>query len=519
MGWKSRTKEHLMTKRTWLPLWLLVGTGILTTARPAGAQTLDEAAVDGIVRDAMKAWQVPGAAVAIVHNDRVIYLKGFGVRELGKDAGVTPDTLFAIASTSKAFTTTAMAMLVDEGKMSWDDPVRKHLEYFRLADPLASEQVTLRDLVCHRTGLSRHDWLWVGPEWSREELIRRIGHVPLTKPFRSTYQYQNIMYLTAGQAVGAASGGTWEEFVQKRIFDPLGMRGACFSTTVAEKAADHATPHVKKKDKDQLTTISWRNIDNVAPAGSINAGVRDLSQWLRFQLGDGSFEGKRLVSPVNMAQMHTPQVVIPMDNSSLVSSFTRLMNPETNLLNYGLGWVIQDYRGQLVVSHGGSLDGFRSQVALLPKARLGVAILSNLGRTQFPEAVRNNLLDHYLGGEKRNWNGYYTIQQLNLTDIQEKADQQRLDKRHKDTKPSLPLTAYAGTFRNATYGDVAMTLENGGLHLRWGRLRLPLEHFHFDTFSINGDEVLGSQSIVFNLDANGEVSKLSFLEQEFKRSR
>src|SRR5262245_33412817 len=185
----------------------------------APAQTVDAPAVDAVVQEALKAWQVPGSAVAMVRGDEVVYLKGHGVRELGRSDLVTPETLFAIGSTSKAFTATAVGMLVDDGKMAWDDPVRKHVEFFHLADPLADANVTLRDLLCHRTGLSRHDVLWYGSSWGREELIRRTGRLPLDQPFRSTWQYQNVMYLTAGCAVGNASKSSWEAFVQQRIFD------------------------------------------------------------------------------------------------------------------------------------------------------------------------------------------------------------------------------------------------------------------------------------------------------------
>src|SRR5262249_51611495 len=200
----------------------------------------------------------------------------------------------------------------------------------------------------------------------------------------STFQYQNIMFLAAGQAAGIADKSSWENVVQKRIFDPLGMTGANFSVTVAAKAPDHATPHVRVSGKTR--PIPWKNIDNVGPAGSINASVRDLTRWVRFQLGDGNFEGKRLLAAARLAETHAPQMVIDMDGSTGVTSFSRAANPETNMMSYGMGWVIQDFRGQLLLSHGGSIDGFRAQVALVPKAKLGMVILSNLGRTSMPEA-------------------------------------------------------------------------------------------------------------------------------------
>lgn len=491
---------------------------LLPLSSTSQAQSLDAAAIDAIIQEAMKAWQVPGAAVVIVKGDEVVYLKGHGVRAAGAEPSVTPDTLFAIASTSKAFTTTAIAMLADDGKLAWDDPVRKHVEFFRLADPLADEQVTLRDLVTHRTGLSRNDLLWFGSPWGREEIIRRIGHVPLTKSFRSAYQYQNIMYLTAGVAAGNASKSTWEELVQKRLFDPLGMTGANFSARDAVKAADHSTPHLRSKS-GKVETIPWRNIDNVGPAGSINSGVRDLGKWVRFQLGDGTFEKKRLLSARGFAELHAPQVVIPLDGASGVSSFTRDMNPETNLMSYGLGWVIQDYRGHVLVSHGGSIDGFRSQVALVPRARIGMAILSNLGRTQFPEAVRNSLVDHLLATPKKDWNALLIGLGKKGEAAQEAQLKKREAERHQGTKPSRELASYAGNYEHAAYGTVTVALDEGMLVVQWSNFKLRLEHYHFDTFAGRGDPIVDNQLLTFALGSDGDVDRITFLDQEFKRAR
>jgi CubicO group peptidase (beta-lactamase class C family) len=477
---------------------------------------INTAAIDVVVQDALKAWQAPGAAVVIVKGDEVAYMKGFGVKEAGTSQAVTPDTLFAIASTSKAFTTTALAMLVDDGKMSWDDPVSKHIDFFHLSDPLTDRNVTLRDLVTHRTGLSRNDMLWLGSPWGREEIIRRIGFVKLSQPFRSTYQYQNIMFLTAGYAVGKASGSSWEEFTRKRIFEPLGMKGANFSTNDATKAADHATPHVRGP-AGKVSTTPWRNIDNVGPAGSINAGVRDLSQWLRFQLSDGTFNGKRLLSAALLDEMHSPQMVIRLDGTTGVTAFTKAMNPETTMMSYGLGWTIQDYRGQLLVSHGGSIDGFRAQVALLPKHKFGIAILSNLGRTSLPEAVRNNVVDVLLGLSKKDWDAHY-LAQMAKAEATEKAREKKFEaSRKKDTKPSRELSAYTGTFEDPAYGEAKVSLDGDGLLLEWSSFRLRLEHWHYDTFVTKGDPLVNHKPVMFTLAADGDVEKLSFLEQEFKR--
>jgi CubicO group peptidase (beta-lactamase class C family) len=477
---------------------------------PDSSATINTDALDALVQAAMTAWQVPGASVGVVRDDQVIYLKGFGVREAGREGAVTPDTLFAVGSTTKAFTTTAMGMLVDDGKMAWDDPVRKHLQFFRLSDPLASEQVTIRDLVCHRTGLSRHDQLWYGSPWGREEIIRKLAHIRPTTSFRSRWEYQNIMYLAAGEAVGRASGGTWEEFVRQRILAPLGMSGANFSTTEAETAPDHASPHREKEKR--IEVIPWRNLDNVAPAGSINAGARDMCKWVRVQLGDGVFEGQRLVSAESLAETKTPQVVLRMDEP------TRAMNPDTHLMTYGLGWILQDYRGQLVISHGGGIDGFRAQVALVPDAKLGLVVLSNQGNTQMPEALSNALTDHLLSLPEKDWNAII-LQQVEKSRAEGKERRKEQEaKRHPDTKPSRELAAYSGAFEEAAYGTAHVSLENERLVLQWSGYTRPLEHWHYDTFQIP-DEPLEHEQVRFALGGDGEVATMQFLGMEFKAVR
>jgi CubicO group peptidase (beta-lactamase class C family) len=471
------------------------------------AQAVDSAAIDKLMQNAMKEWQVPGTALAIVRGNEVVYLTGYGVKKIGAAEPVTPDTLFAIGSTTKAFTTTAMAMLVDEGKMKWDDPVRQHVEFFRLADPLANEYVTMRDLVCHRTGLSRHDLLWYGSPWSREEIMRKIGLVKLTQPFRSTYQYQNIMFLTAGHAVGVISRSTWEDFIQQRIFNPLGMTGANFSTKDAERAPDHSTPHTRKEGK--IIAIPWRNIDNIAPAGSINAGVRDLSKWVRFQLGDGTFEGKRLVSAANLAETHTPQMVIRVEADSAKDT-------ETTQASYGLGWSLQDYRGHLLVSHGGGIDGYLTNITLVPKAKIGIVILSNLSPSPLPTAVGRGLIDLLLGLPPKDWIAIANEQLKKAEAAQKKREQEREAKRHQNTKPTRELAAYAGAYEEPAYGTATISAEGGALAIQWSNFKSRLEHYHFDTFTAKDDR-LENETVIFTLGADGEVATMRALGVEFKK--
>lgn len=480
-----------------------------TSRRPT---VLENAAViDALVENALKAWHVPGVAVAIVRNDEVVYLKGFGVKEAGKDDPVTPDTLFPIASCTKAFTTAAMAMLVDDDKMDWDDPVRQHVPSFRLADPLANEEVTLRDLVCHRTGLGGNDFLWYRSPWSREEVIRRIGLVKPKHSFRTTFEYQSTMFTTAGAAVESASGMKWEEFVQQRILEPLGMKNVAFTTTAARQA-EYASPH--RRDHDgKVQVIPWYVIDRPEPAGSIHASARDLSRWVRFHLADGAFEGNQLVSAENLGETHQPQMIVPLVGSA------RAMNPDTTQMSYGMAWVIQDHREQLLVSHAGAIDGFRAHLTLLPRARIGIVLLNNLERTQMNLALSNALIDELLDLPRRDWNAFVRAQVQKSEAAAREKHLAWQSRRQLGTRPSRELAAYAGSYEHPAYGTAKISVDDGRLMWRWNSFASPLEHYHFDTFVLN-HEVLGFPEIGFTLDAAGNVATLKVstpLEVEFTR--
>lgn len=487
--------------------WMLLAVCALYAAF-GHAQSLDRPKIDAAVHKAMRDWGVPGAAVAIVRSDDVLLAEGYGVKELGRNDAVTANTVFAIGSTTKAFTAAAAAMLVDEGKMNWDDPVRKYIEFFHLSDPLADQMVTLRDLLCHRTGLSRNDMLWYNSSSTSEEIIRKIAFIKPTQPFRSAWQYNNLMFLTAGYAVSKTAGTPWQDFVQKRIFDPLDMASADCSVTAAQKSPDHASPH--RKTAEKTSVISWYNLDNIQPAGAINASARDLSNWARFQLSDGTVHGKRLISARSLNEMHTPQMVMRPED------WGREFNPETRQMSYGLAWMIHDYRGIHLVSHGGAIDGFRANITLLPDQKIGIVVLSNLDQENMPEALRYSLIDILLGLPERDWDSVL-MSHFGAESRQQAAAAKRfLDSRVPNTRPSLELASYAGEYVEPAYGTANIKAENGALAVSWSNFRLPLEHFHFDTFRVKAGR-LGGSVVQFRLAANATVDSMTFLGVDFKR--
>ncbi|HET6889648.1 MAG TPA: serine hydrolase, partial [Pyrinomonadaceae bacterium] len=455
------------------------------------------------VNKALGDWQVPGLAVAIVKNDQIVFARGYGVRKLGETAPVTERTLFAIGSSSKAFTAASIAMLIDEGKLSWDDPAIRHLPGFELFDPYATRELTVRDLLSHRSGLQRGDFLWYGSEYDRNEIIRRTRYLKPSWSLRSRFGYQNLMFLTAGQLVAKISGKSWDEFIKDRLFSPLGMTASSTSIKSLQTSNDVATPHAKVDEKVQV--VAWRNIDNIAPAGSINSNVIDMAQWVRLQLSDGNYQGKRLFSSGVAKEMHTPQTVIRAEPPY------SLFYPEAHFINYGLGWFLSDYRGRKVVEHGGAIDGMRAQIALLPEEKLGLVILSNMHGTLLPTALMYRTFDAYLGPPQRDWSAELLKTFKSFEEQAKTAEKKQQEQRVKDTKPSLALEKYSGTFNNELYGDVKVTYENGKLRLRFGpAFESDLEHWHYDTFqarfSAAGDTKVHA---TFSLNAQGKMETLT----------
>ena len=473
------------------------------------------------------AWKVPGFAIAIVKDDRVVFAKGYGVLELDKAPAVDENTLFAIASNSKAFTAAALAILVDEGKVKWDDKVTKYLPSFELYDPYVTRELTIRDLLSHRSGLATFggDLLWYESEYSRDEILRRIRFLKPTSSFRSRFGYQNILFLAAGEVVAKVSGKSWDEFVKERFFAPLAMNRTVTSHADLLSSSNVAMPHNEVDGKTRA--IRYGKVDNVGAAGGIKSSVADMAQWLRLQLGRGTYEGRKLFSATASRQMWTPHTVF-----SGISEQAEKFNPTRHFNLYGLGWILSDYHGRLLVSHGGGLDGMTSQLALMPEERLGVVVLTN-SETPLSTILGNKVFDLFLGVPTRDWNSEFLTRVKDNEAARKEADRKRELSRVPQTKLSLPLTAYAGTYSGEMFGDARVTEEEGKLVMRF--LPSPffvgdLEHWHFDTFRVKWRESVvypfPRGFVTFTLNAQGRVDEMKvdvpnpdfdFKELEFKR--
>lgn len=476
---------------------------ILAAAQFAAAQADPLAGLDEYVKKAMAEWEVPGVAIAIVKDDKVILARGYGVRKLGDPTPVDERTMFAIGSSSKAFTAATIGILVDEGKLKWDDPAATHLPGFELYDPYASRELTVRDMLTHRSGLQRGDLLWYGTDLSRDEILKRVRYLEPSWSFRSNFGYQNLMFLAAGQVVGKVTGKTWDAFVDERIFTPLGMNASNTSIKAFPAGGNVATPH--GKIEGNVKEIGWRDIDNIAPAGSINSNAAEMAQWVRLQLGEGMFEGKRVFSSGVAKQMHSSHTII-----SLAGNY-EVLYPEAHFLNYGLGWFLSDYKGKKLIEHGGAIDGMRAAVALVPEEKLGVVVLTNLNGTAFPHFLMFRVIDSFLGGADKDWMAESLKTMKALEARAEEAQKKAEEARVKGTKPSLAADGYAGKYKNDLYGEVTVKNDGGKLSIRFGpAFEGSMEHWHYDTFRAKFDGPLGGNALVtFDLNAQGKADELT----------
>jgi len=487
----------------------LLGYILLSASYPIFAQTdngKNLKSLDEYYAKAINDWRVPGMAIAIVKDDSVIFAKGYGIREIGKPEKVDKNTLFAIASNTKAFTSAAMAILVDEGKVNWDDKVIKYLPWFQMYDPYVTYNMTIRDLLCHRSGLATFsgDLIWFASNYSREEVIKRVRFLKPVYGFRERFGYSNIMYLTAGEVIHSVSGKSWDILVAEKIFKPLGMNRTFTSVNDLKGMDNVAMCHTEYNDT--IISIPYLNWDNIAPAGAINSCVADLAKWMKFQLRNGKIGSNQIFSEKRSREMWSPNTV------QNVSSFSEKQFPSTHFKAYALGWGVSDYLGKKIVSHSGGYDGMLSYTCLIPEGKMGFVILTNCNNSVYNPLVFKTL-DVLLGGKDTDWSQLMLENLKKQQEIEKKNNLEEEQKRVKDSHPTLSLKEYEGLYGGELYGNATITNENGSLKLSFvpaPKFHSLLKHWQYDTFSIRFPEFpsLPEGKVTFIINAAGKVEEM-----------
>ena len=483
-------------------------------SQPSGAEDRRAPAavppgIDAAVARVLKTFEVPGLALAIVKDGRVALAKGYGVKKLGDPAPVDGRTLFGIASNTKVFTATALGLLVEEGKLAWDAPVVDYLPWFMMADPFVTRELTVRDLLVHRSGLGlgAGDLLW-WPEstYDRREIARRLRFIKPATSFRSAYAYDNVLYLVAGEVIQAVTGKTWEDFVLERILNKVGMTGSNVRHSAAAEGGNVATPHAWIGGV--VRPIAPFTSDNTNPAGGINSGAEDMARWMLVRLNRGKLaDGTALYSERTARELETPVTIRP--NPAPPAEVAGL---KTNFSAYALGLGIRDYRGERVISHTGGLPGYVSIVTLLPERGLGVAVLTNCESEEAFTALNWLAIDHYLGAPATDWTAALEKLRARAQAETEEGLKKSAATRDAASRPSLPLAKYAGVYTDAWYGDVAIEEAGGRLVMRFTKTPVligDLEHWQYDTFVVRwrNRETRADAYVTFSLRPDGSIER------------
>lgn len=455
--------------------------------------------IERFVVEQLAAWEVPGCAVAAVRHGQVELAGGWGLRDREAELPVTPDTLFAIGSVTKAFTATAVGALVDEGRLEWDRPLRDYVPGVRLHDPFVSDRLTVVDLLSHRSGLPRHDLTWVGqPGRSRTEIVRSLRFLPLSRDLRQEWQYCNLGYLVAGHVVETLSGVPWEDFMRSRLLQPLGMRRSNLSVDEMLADADHAAAYTRRDGV--IVPVPQRPMPAMAPAGAINSSAADMARWLLAQLAGGQLDGATVMSPATARRQLTPHMLTPAGEEM----------PGLLQYAYGLGWAIGRYREHRLAMHSGGIDGFQTYCMLLPDDGIGVAVLTNTSASAMHAVVACRVLDELLGTEPLDVFGFLKPRfDAVMTGVREAQAVRRVVP---GAPPARPLTAYTGQYEHPGYGTLTITLDGDTLKPSLGTMDLSLTHRHYETFDLTWHEV-GDQPVVFPITFlsgfEGDINALS----------
>jgi CubicO group peptidase (beta-lactamase class C family) len=492
----------MVSRRSILPV-------LFVLAHPVGAQQAGwSRGLDPLLDSIRTQWKVPGMAVAVISKGSVIHQAGYGLRDVAGKLPVQTDTKFAIASISKSFTVTTLAALVKDGKVEWDRQVRDYLPDFRMFDPVATERMTIRDLVTHRSGLARHDLMWGIGVFSREELYARLRHLQPSKDFRTTWQYQNLMFTTAGYLAGKINGTSWEDLLQTAILTPLRM-GSSGASMAAYQASENLALPYALHDSDTLMVVPWRSTDAIAPTGGVHASLEDLSRYLIMHLRGGVFEGREIINRADSRAMQSPQMAMAQPMTIPAGEF-----PELGDESYGMGFLVTSYRGHKLVHHPGNWDGYSLELSFLPNDSLGVIVLTNMYSTMVRDFVPWLIYDRLLGLSRIDWNARFLERRTRIRTTTRDQRAREESSRVPNTSPTHPLDRYVGSYRHPAYGDLVVRREGAGLRLQFGAYEFPLLHYHYDTFRFSppaGDPVHNRfrWRVTFTTDADGSVGALS----------
>lgn len=491
-------------------LYFLVAISFITVAQqhhqPTDARLQG---MDSLLNKILKDQNVAGFSVAIVEGDQVLYSKGFGYRDIENKKPVTPNTLFAIGSSTKAFTSGLLGILQKEGKLSIDGNAVSYLPELRFFNDNMNNQITVRDLMTHRTGLSRYDLSWyIFNTSNRDSIIHRVRYMEPNAGIREKWQYNNYMFLAQGMIAEKLTGKTWEQNIKQRFFLPLDMNRSTTYLTEFEKDADASLPY--KTDGDKLKKMDYYNIDGMGPAGSINSTANDMANWIKLWIAKGSYKGKEILPPGYIGEASSSQMVMSGGLPGLI--------PDVYMNNYGLGWMISSYRGHYLVEHGGNIDGFSASVSFFPTDKIGVVVLTNQNSSEVPRVVLNSIADRFFKLKTIDWNGRLSWEKEDNKKREVIAKKAAVAKDLPNAKPSHPLKDYTGLFANPAYGQIDISVKNDSLFAKMGKYNFWLKHNYYDVFNLrqvenDGKPDTSESTIKINFfgDMDGKISSLSGL--------
>ena len=451
----------------------------------------------------LKDWNAPGVDVGIVVDDRLVFAQGYGYRDYEKKLPFTPSTLCPIGSNTKLFTAIAAGLLVDEGKLSWDKPVRDAVTAIRFHDDALDNAVTLRDMLAHRTGISRHDMIWYRSDFTRKELFDRLKYLEPKESPRQAFLYNNMMFAAVGYIIKLQSGKTWEEFVRERIFKPLEMNHTVFTIANMLTQPEYGVPFTEKRDTMEIYKIPYyEEMAGVAPAGAIISNIEDMSHWLIALMNEGKYDGKQVLPPQGLKATLEPAIALP-NTLAETKGFWELINS-----TYGMGRWIGVYRGHLLTFHGGAIDGFYSQVSFMPRDRIGVIVLV-IGDhcASLYDIISYNVYERFLDMDQTPWSDRWLEVRLKGKKAGTEARARAGAERIPDTKPSHSLPDYIGDYEHPAYGDLKIGLKDGQLQFNFHKLQFPMTHFHYDRFDTPDDERYGKWSVNFRTNPLGDIDR------------